>query len=158
MKQLISRAIKPIYRATIWHPSAIPPEEFKYRNLKRFWLPFYDLIAVCAGLSAIVYGSDMLNRLFSPEWVDAIGATFTMIALICLLSVAVPRLWMLEILGKTLLVGMIAGYITTILFFSKSDQPQLFIASVLAFGLPLALFRLNLLGEEIKQRRTVINE
>lgn len=152
------RVLRRIWRSSIWHPSAIPPEEFKYRNLKRIWLPLYDLTAVAAGVGAILYGSNMLNRLFSTGWVDALGSVFTMVAILCLISISFPRLWALEIIGKTLLVGMIAGYITMILLFSHSPTPQLFIASVLAFGLPLAMFRLNLLGEEVKQRRMVAHE
>lgn len=152
------RVLRRIWRSSIWHPSAIPAEEFKYRNLKRIWLPLYDLTAVAAGVGAILYGSNMPNRLFSTGWVDALGSVLTMVAILCLISISFPRLWALEIIGKTLLVGMIAGYITMILLFSHSPQPPLFIASVLASGLPLAMFRLNLLGEEVKQRRMVAHE
>lgn len=145
--------LRRLWRATIWHPAAIPPAEFKYRNLKRIWLPLYDVVAVWAGISAVVHGSALLNRLFAPMWVDVLGIVFTTVAVTCLVSVSFPRLWAVEVVGKTLLVSLISGYITTILFFSSAPQPQLFVVAMLAFGLPLAMFRLNLLGEEIKQRR-----
>lgn len=150
--------LKRVWEASIWHPQSIPPSEFKYRNLKRVWLPLYDLVAVWAGINAIMFGSQLLDRLFTPAWVDMLGALFTTIAIICLVSVSFPCLWGLEIVGKVLLVGMIAGYITTIVFFSEAPQPQLFVVGMLAFGLPLALFRLNLLGEEVKQRRVGAND
>lgn len=41
-----------LWRASIWAPGAIPPEEWKYRNLKRVALPVYDAIAVLAGVHA----------------------------------------------------------------------------------------------------------
>ena len=147
-----------LWRASIWHPAAIAPDEFKYRTLKRVWLPLYDLIAVYAGIQVILYGSRLLNEMFSDGWVDAFGAIFTMVAVVCLVSVSFPRLWGVEIIGKVLLVSLIAAYITMIVFFSTAPQPQFFVAAMLAFGLPLALFRLNLLGEEIKQRRAVTDE
>lgn len=142
-----------LWRASIWHPQAIPPDEWKYRNLKRVWLPIYDLIAIYAGLSAFVGGSALLNRLFTPLWVDILGLTFTVVATVCLLGVSFPALWLTEIVGKVVLVGMVAGYVAAILFFSRAPEPNLFIVGMLAFGLPLALFRLNLLGEELKERR-----
>lgn len=147
--------LRRLWRASIWHPAAIDPAEFKYRNLKRIWLPVYDLIAVYAGINVVLHGSRLLNEMFTEGWVDAFGITFIMVALMCLVAVSFPRLWAVEIIGKVLLVSMIAAYITTIVFFSTAPQPQLFVAAMLAFGLPLALFRLNLLGEEIKQRRAV---
>lgn len=137
----------------MWHPGAIPPDEWKYRNLKRVWLPLYDLIAVWAGLSAVWFGSTILNRLFTPFFVDALGWAFTGVATVCLLGVIFPRLWAFELAGKAILVSMVAGYVTAILFFSQTPEPNLFVVGMLTWGLPLALFRLNLLGEEIKERR-----
>jgi hypothetical protein len=154
----VKNLLRKVWRASIWHPDAIHPAEFKYRNLKRIWLPLYDLIAVWAGINAVLYGSTLLNRLFPDPWVDVLGGLFTVVAVICLIAVAFPCLWAVEIVGKVLLVSLIAGYIATIVFFSTAPQPQLFVVGVLAFGLPLALFRLNLLGEEVKQRRVVTDE
>ncbi|WP_323986189.1 hypothetical protein [Microbacterium plantarum] len=145
-----------LWRASIWHPDAIPPDEFKYRNLKRVWLPLYDAIAIFAGIQAIMFGSTILNRLFNPLMVDLFGGVLTGVAVVCLAGVAFPRLWAVEIVGKILLVGLVAGYVTTILLFSENPGPNLFVVGMLTFGLPLAFFRLNLLGEEFKERRAVV--
>lgn len=146
--------LRRLLRATIWHPSAIPPDEWKFRNLKRVWLPLYDVIAIFAGVQAVLFGSDLLNRIFAPVLVDVLGGVFIVVACVCLLGVSFPRLWRVEIVGKVILVGMIAGYITAILSFSRPPGPSLFVVGMLAFGLPLAMFRLNLLGEELKERRS----
>ena len=142
-----------LWRASIWHPEAIPPDEWKFRNLKRVWLPLYDLIAVFAGVQAVLFGSDLLNRIFDPVAVYLLGGVFITVSLTCLYGVSFPRAWAVEIVGKVILVGMIAGYITAILFFARPPGPSLFVVGMLAFGLPLAMFRLNLLGEELKERR-----
>lgn len=142
-----------LFAASIWAPGAIQPDEWKYRNLKRVWLPLYDLIAIYAGLQAVLYGSNILNRLFDPFVVDVFGLAMVVISTVCLAGVAFPRLWPVEMVGKVLLVGLVAGYVTTILLFSVSATPNLFVVGMLTWGLPLAFFRLNLLGEEYKERK-----
>lgn len=144
-----------LWRASIWHPDAIPLEERKYRHLKRVWLPVYDVFAMGAGLSALIFGSRLLNRILSGWLVDLAGAGFALIALVCLLGVAFPGLWSVEMVGKSLLVGMVVAYMGAIVLYPTDphDIPNWFIVSMLAFGLPLACFRLTLLGEEWKERR-----
>lgn len=147
------RLTRHLWRRTIWHPRAIPPEEWKFRNLKRVWLPIYDLIAIWAGVQAVAYGSSILNRLFPPSLVDVLGVALAVAATVCLAGVIFPHLWKVEIVGKVLLVGLIAGYITMILLFGENPGPNLFVVGMLTFGLPLAFFRLSLLGEEWKERK-----
>ena len=72
---------------------------------------------------------------------------------VCFVADAFPRLWPVAMVGKSLLVGMIAAYVAAILFFPSRPEPNWFIIAMLAFGLPLALFQVNLLGEEWKERR-----
>lgn len=79
----------------------------------------------------------------------------SLVALVCLIGVAFPRLWVVEFVGKVLLVGIIAAYAATIFLFASNPNPNDFIVLMLAFSLPFPLSRLNLLGEEIKERRTV---
>ncbi|MEV8023410.1 hypothetical protein [Microbacterium sp. NPDC080220] len=145
--------IRRLWRASIWHPDAIPPIEWKYRNLKRLWLPVYDLIAIWAGVQAVLFGSSLLNRLFPALFVDTVGMVFTVAAFAALLGVAFPRLWAVEIFAKLVLVALVAGYVAAILLFSKTPEPNTFVVGMLGWGLPLALFRLHMLGEEIKERR-----
>ncbi|WP_100813005.1 hypothetical protein [Microbacterium lacus] len=143
--------LRAIGRASIWHSSAIPENEKKYRNLKRVWLPIYDVIAIIAGILAFVFGSRLLYRLLGPELVDTVGLVYSVVALVCLFGVAFPKLWAVEIAGKIILVGLVVGYIAAIMFYSTpapNEPPPWFIVAMLAWGLPMALFRLSLLGEE----------
>ena len=141
--------------ASIWAHDAIPPYEHKYRNLKRVWLPAYDVVAILAGVVATVQGSPLLNRLFTEPVVNCLGAGMSLVAVVCLIGVAFPKLWLVEFVGKILLVGIIAAYAATIFLFASNPNPNDFIVLMLAFSLPFPLSRLNLLGEEIKERRTV---
>lgn len=140
-----------LWRQSIWHPDAVPPEEWKYRWLKRIWLPAYDLLAIAAGIWAAVAGSPLLYTMFgSGGTVDALGIAFAIAATVCLAGVAFPALYKVEILGKVLLVGMLGAYAAAI---TLSDSDAWFVSYVVLMTLPLPLYRLNLLGEEIKERR-----
>ena len=116
------------------------------------WLPLYDLIAVFCGVEAFLSGSPLLNALFPADLIDALGVMMAA-ALVCLAGVAFPRLWLVEIVGRIILVGMISAYVATIMLLSQNAGSNLFVVGMLTFGLPLAFFRLNLLGEELKERR-----
>lgn len=148
--------MRTLWRMSIWHPDAIPPAEWKYRHLKRVWLPIYDLIAIIAGVFAFQIGSRLLYRLLDPDLVDVVGIAYAVVASVCLLGVAFPRLWVIEISGKVLLVGLIVGYISAIGLYSQTppgEPPAWFVVTMLAGLLPMPLFRLGLLGEEEVVRR-----
>lgn len=149
-----------IVRASIWHPLAIGPLEQKYRSLKRVWLPLYDVVAMLAGITAVMYGSRLLDRLYG-DFTDVIGGFFTLVAFVCLLGVAFPRLWAVEIVGKSILIGMVIAYATAIVLSPSPEQlaakeaPSWFITVMLLLPLPLPLFRLELLATEWADRRAV---
>lgn len=143
---------------TVWHRDGIPAEDWKYRRLVRVWLPLYDVIAVLTGLAGLLYGSPLLNKLFSEEITNVVTGMFVVVATAALMCVIFPCLWPAEIVAKVLLVGMVSAYIFTILVYGSpgpTGLPNLFVAGMLAFGLPLALFRLDLLGQDILERRMV---
>lgn len=152
-------------QGTVWARDGIQPEDWKFRDLQRIWLPLYDLIAAFAGLMGMLFGSPLLGKVFGGvdnyatiDPVDWATGGFMLVALACLISVIHPRLWAMEIGFKVILVGMIAGYIYAIIAFGErgpSGLPNLFVTGMLAFGLPLALFRLDILGQEILDRRLV---
>lgn len=146
--------MRALFRASIWHPDAIPPDEWKYRSLKRFWLPVYDLIAILAGIWAALFGSPVLHELFDKPLIDAMGLLLAVVATVCLLGVIFPALWRWEIIGKVLLVALLAAYAAAVVLFRTNPDPSAgFVAFVITLALPLPLFRLTQLGEEIKERR-----
>lgn len=146
--------LRRIGRSSIWHPDAISPDEWKFRNLKRVWLPFYDLVAFGAGIWAAMFGSPLLRSLFDDPVIDVMGFGLAFVALVCFLGVAFPRLWKVEIVGKVVLMSLLGTYAFTVAVFRTNPDPSAgFVAFVLVLALPLPLFRLLLLGEEIKERR-----
>lgn len=150
--------MRALWRASIWHPDAIAWGERKYLNLKRVWLPVYDVIAILAGINAALYGSRLLDRIYGP-FTDLIGMFFSLVALVCLAGVAFPRLWAVEIIGKSILIGMVIAYIWAIILSPSPEQvaameaPNWFIVTMLILPLPLPMFRLELLATEWADRR-----
>lgn len=144
-----------LFRASIWHPEAIPVEEWKYRNLKRVWLPLYFALAFVNGILAAWVGSRLLHRLFGEQLTDWLGFGLAAVGAVCFAAVAFPRLWAVAIPAVSTLVGMVLAYVGAILLFPSPDRtdPAFFIAGMLFFGLPFAMFYVNLLGEEWKERR-----
>lgn len=152
--------MRALWQASIWHPEAIPLHERKYASLKRVWLPLYDLIAIWAGVNAVVFGSRLLDRLYGP-FTDVIGVFFSLVALVCLAGVAFPRLWVVELVGKFVLVGMIIAYIAAIVVSPSPEQllareaPSWFIVTMLALNLWLPFWRIENLTTEWADRRAV---
>ena len=154
LKPLLGRLLA----QTVWHRDGIPAEDWKYRRLVRLWLPLYDIVAVVTGLSGLLFGSPLLDKLFTEEVTNVFTGTFVVVATATLMTVIFPCLWRVEIAAKVLLVGLVTAYIFTILVYGSpgpTGLPNLFVAGMLAFGLPFALFRLDLLGQDILERRMV---
>lgn len=150
--------MRALWEASIWHPDAIPLHERKYASLKRLWLPLYDFVAALAGVAAIAFGSRLLDRLYGP-FTDPIGGFFILVALVCLAGVSFPWLWVIELAGKFVLVGMIIAYIAAIVVSPSPEQllareaPSWFIVAMLALNLWLPFWRIENLTTEWADRR-----
>jgi hypothetical protein len=144
-----------LWAASIWHPQAVDPEEWKYRNLMRLWLPMYDLLAILAGIWAMLFGSPILHRLLGDDgYIDLVGGALAVISAVCLVGVVFPALARLEAWGKQVLVGLLGAYAGAIVIFNASgDITSWFVSFIVLMTLPLPLFRLAMLGEEKKESR-----
>ncbi|WP_170289820.1 hypothetical protein [Microbacterium oxydans] len=117
-------------------------------------MPVYDLIAIGAGIWAALFGSPVLHELFDEPVIDTMGTLLAIVATTCLLGVAFPHLWRWEICGKALLVALLAAYAAAVVLFRANPAASAgFVAFIIVLALPLPIFRLTLLGEEIKERR-----
>lgn len=144
-----------VWALTVWHPDAIDADEFKYRNLKRVWFPVFDLVCVLIGYLAVLYGSRLLYELY-PEWlINVAGLSFMVASSLALAGVAFPRLFVLEIVGKIGMVGLLGAYSATlwVAFFGGALQSGM-VAGIVMLPVIFPFAKLQILGEEIKQRRS----
>lgn len=151
--------MKWLYEQSIWHPDAIEPEDFKYRNQKRVWLPLFDIVGILIGLLAVAYGSSILNESYDHALIDFMGNFFMAASAGALIGVAFPRLWVLEILSKLFMMALLGTYSITIwISFFQGQVFSGFIAAILILPIIMPLSRLDTLAEELKQRRAEDHE
>ena len=149
MKPILQR----VYRQTIWHPDAVPDAEFKYRNLRRVWLPLFDALSMWIGFLVVQYGSNLLNEMFPVLVVDVAGIIFTLAATLALVGVVFPRLFLAEIVGKVVMVSLLGTFSVIVwVSFLAGEAESGFVAGMLMLPLILPFAVLQIRGEEIKQR------
>lgn len=147
--------LRRIGQASIWASGAIPAEEFKYRHIKRVWLVYFDVVSILIGAMAMAHGTRLMRTFFNEETINVFGALFGVAAFVALLGVAFPRLWVPEIIGKVIIVGMLGAYASILWFgyFTGLTEGG-FVAAMVLLPLATPFIRLQMLGEEIKQRKT----
>ncbi|QDF16991.1 membrane protein [Microbacterium phage TinyTimothy] len=149
-----------LLRNTVWEKGALDGEPRKYRALVRVWLPIYDGIAIAAGIFAILFGSSLLDRIYG-DLTDVIGAVYSFVAFVCLIGVAHPHLWKVEVMAKIVLIGMLLSYVLAVLISPSPQQiayasgPSWFVAAMLCWGVPMAGFRLTQLAVEEFERQVL---
>lgn len=139
--------------ATIWAKGAIPADEFKYRNLKRIWLPFFDICVIVGGLVGSVNGIPAVEEFFPVGLTDTLSLTFAALGLFCLIGVAFPSLWRLESFAKSSVIGLLIGYVFALVFLVSGGDPARGFVSVIAImACIVPAFRLGILGYEKRER------
>lgn len=143
-----------VWQASVWHPDAIPPDEWDHRHQRRVSLPLLDSLMIAAGVWAMHFGSPLLNDLFKPELVDLGGAILAVSAATCLFGVVFPRLWGIELVGKTALVFLLVTYASAITFFPRNPDPSSgFVAFIICAMLVFPCTRMIELIEKRKRKR-----
>lgn len=143
------------WQTTIWAKGAIPPDEHKYAApLKKVILPLYSLVLVWSGLLAIKYGIPSLETLLPEDASDAIGWAFALVAFLAFAGGALPRFWLAEMTGYLGLGGLLFVYFLGLRILGAHDDGQRgFISGVVLATLSLLLYRLWILGIEIRDRK-----
>ncbi|MBD8477557.1 hypothetical protein [Microbacterium sp. CFBP 8794] len=145
-----------MWRASIWHPEAIPVIEGQIsRDLKRVVLPLFDVALIVMGVAALAGGMpsfDLVhNHLISAVagWALLVGGTSA------LFGVVFPRLWVAEAAGKLvvlLILGAYAGALWALV--GEGSAGRALTAGAFSGLLALPLWNLVRLGRERRARRT----
>jgi hypothetical protein len=102
-----------LFALTIWAPGAIPagPERQIERDLKKKFLPTFDLLMIAVGLLGARFLVPALSEVMPDRWVDPICLVFAGVSFACLVGVSFPALWRLEQLAKAVMFGMLLGFL-----------------------------------------------
>lgn len=145
-----------VARKTVWHPGAIPALERKYAMpLKWFVFPAFDIAMVIMGVRGITGGIPSLEALFPGNVSFALYVVWVLVAALCFLGAAVPRLWVLEIGGKVSLFALLAVYLIA-LRVAEANNPDGSRDAITVFVCVAMLFpllRLWILGIEERDRK-----
>lgn len=117
-------------RATVWHPLNTDPAD-NYRHGPLFWYPVFDLFMVALGVYAFFIGSPLLNRLFPTPFIDTLGISIAISALLAAFGAIFPRFFLVELIGKLGLVFLLGGYAGTVAALSKVTAPNGFVVITL---------------------------
>jgi Na+/proline symporter len=146
--------LKRLLSASIWGRGAIPVEEWKYRNLKRIALPVLDGLFILGGISAARYGVPAISEFFDDVAVDLFSYGLSLVAFGCLLGVIFPRLWWLEAIAKSALLGLLTGYVVSLfLLTAVGEGNRGFVLIIAMCSMVLPVWRLTLLAAEWQERR-----
>lgn len=143
-----------LFRGTIWERGLLdlePDQKF----LKRVILPLFDTFLVCAGLGAVRGEIAGFSEVFPEHVADALAYSFTAIAALCLVGVAVPRLGKLEIFAKIGLVTILGMYFGSLAILNaiSISGARGFVAGLVAALMMLPFYRLRQLALEDRDRR-----
>lgn len=117
-------------RLTVWHPINTDPSD-DYRHGPKFWYPMFDLLMVTLGVYAFFVGSPLLNHLFPLWFVDVLGLAIATSASLAALGAVIPRLYLVELLGKLGMVFLLGGYAGTIALLSVNAGENGFVVITL---------------------------
>lgn len=141
-------------RASIWAPGAIPLDEDKYGSLKRYLLPYIDVVLFFSGLSAVRYGAPSLSQFVPPGVTESFGVLFIGATVMAFVGVVFPRLWALEVAAKLSLLALSAGYAVALFLLTQAgSEIRGFITGYVAAVAGVLLWRLAFLGRERRERR-----
>jgi hypothetical protein len=138
-----------LWRRSIWHPRAIPLAEWKYRHIKRLWLPLYDVGIFCAAVAGVVFGVPAIEEFYTKALLDTVAVFVMVAAVACLAGVAFPGLWRLEVIAKSCVLGVLFIYAFALVVLTADGDPNrgfVAIIALLAMGPPL--IRMSILREE----------
>lgn len=149
-----SRWLGALWRASIWHPDAIPVYEGQAAlELKRYVLPAFDAILVVMGIMAVAMGMPSFDILYNDLLSTVAAWTLLVSAITAGVGLAFPRLWKLEAIGKIAMTAVIAGYSTALwVLVVRGEDGRGFVACATTALLLLPIWNLRRIGRERQAR------
>lgn len=100
--------------ASVWAPGALPDKTKSEREALRVIFPVFDLLMIAAGWFGYVFVVPALSEVFSNRLVDGLCVFFSAVAATCLVGVAFPCLWRIELYAKEVLLALLIGFVATL--------------------------------------------
>lgn len=141
-----------LYRASIWHPDAIPVLELKYADLKRKLFPVVDICCIYMGLIGLFFGLPSIDTAYGSYVASVGGGVFAACSMGALLGISFPKLWVVEVIGKCVMIGCMVTYGLAVLVTNswnvENADARLYVLGLIGIAVGLVAFRLGLLRFE----------
>lgn len=139
---------------TIWHPGAIPESEGEVaRDMKRWVLPTIDLLLIVGSVLGLNGGLPTFAIVYNQVVATAASGAVLVLATLCLLGVAFPRLWLMELAAKCGLALVLVTYSILLLALAAAESgTRGFVAGVSAALCTVIVWRIVWLGRERRRR------
>lgn len=150
-----------LWRASIWHPGAIPLDERKYAvPLKRVIFPLYDIIVVLVGLIGLQAGVKAINEALPEPGPAVLYGALIIAGVACFVGAMFPRLWVVVLVGKSIILTSLIFLLGAMVVaaFSVESYTGLTFTPVIVAMMLVPLLRLWILGIEIAERRRPLGE
>lgn len=143
-----------LWRATIWYPGAIPITEGELaRDVKRWVLPAVDLILIFGSMLAISHGMPTFAIIYNAVVSHFAAVAILIFSIGCLIGVAIPKLWLLELIAKCGLAFVLITYASLLLGrVLIGDSTGGFVGAVALALSVVPIWRIVWLGREYRRR------
>lgn len=134
------------WNATVWSPGGVRPEDWRFRGLFRVVLPLTDLLFMYFGVVGLSNGISSVQDAGGAVWQTVWSALLAASALVALVGVVFPALWRVEVVGKIVLISLVAYYVGLFLARGLDDTNVTATAGLMVILILLPIWRLADLG------------
>lgn len=142
--------------ASIWAEGAVPLRERKYAYpLKRFVFPAFDIAMMVLAWQGLQVGLTAVKLTFPDPLPLVLYGALGLSAFVCLLACHFPRLWVVEAIGKSVILGSLAVLLIAMLV-AAAEVPGhtgTVIAPLFVVSMLVVMLGLWLLGRDAADRR-----
>ena len=140
-------------RVSVWGPDAIPAREKDYQLLTRLVFPFVDLLIVAMGVLGAVFHVPALDKGFDAGLVDLISYTLAATGFICFIAISFPRLYLVEMVAKQVLIVALVLYPGIVLAAAMNGETGGFVAGLgMLAVVPFLIWRFCFLGVQMYKK------
>lgn len=131
----------------MWGRNGVSPEDWRYRGLYRWVLPLTDIFFFWFGYVGWYNGLSTVEAAASQTWQEYWSLGIAIASVVAFVGVLFPKLWLVELLGKIPLVGLVSVYVVLFVTLGLSENPNMLAtAGLICIMILLPVWRIGDLG------------
>lgn len=133
-------------RVTVWGPGGVRAQDWRFRGIFRFVLPSTDILFIYFGIVGWWNGVGSVEEVAGSQIQASWSLAIAFFGLAALVGVSFPKLWLIELGGKVVLIGLVSGYVLLFLARGLSDPLVSATAGLIVILILLPAWRVGDLG------------